>query len=240
MQSVLTFLLRLPIFKKLLNLPRESWINKPFDGSDMLCSPLLRHALSSPLTTLKASLEEINQSELRSVEISRQATNRLMEIINQLDERGTTKHSSFLVKQSLTEIVSFFEAKYAKNFYKALLIPESTKINGSALYFQEAIICLLNNAFEAYTDPLEQRTVFLLAIAKQKYLRIEVVDFGKGMTHSAAKLAAIKGVTFKSTGSGLGLPFVRKVVEGRMNGEVVLTSHPGLGTRVSLKLPLLA
>lgn len=240
MQSVLAILLRLPIFKRLLHLPGESWINMPFDGSDMLCSPILRHALSSPLTALKASLEEMDQSELRPVEISRQATNRLMEIINQLDENGTTNRSYFVVKSALIEVISLFEITHQNNFSKALLIPDNTKIGGSSLYFQEAITCLLNNAFEAYADPLEQRAVFLLAVANKKQLRIEVVDFGRGMSHGAVKLASIKGVTFKRTGSGLGLPFVRRVVEEKLKGEFLLTSHPGLGTRVSLKLPLLA
>jgi two-component system, NtrC family, sensor histidine kinase HydH len=42
--------------------------------------------------------------------------------------------------------------------------------------------------------------------------------------------------TTKAMGSGLGLAFVRRVVEAH-GGQVSLTSHEGRGTTVTLRLP---
>jgi signal transduction histidine kinase len=44
--------------------------------------------------------------------------------------------------------------------------------------------------------------------------------------------------TTKATGSGLGLAFVRRVALAH-GGSVSLTSRPGEGTRVELRLPAL-
>ena len=61
-------------------------------------------------------------------------------------------------------------------------------------------------------------------------------DTGEGMDARTRERAFDEFFTTKATGSGLGLAFVRRVVEAH-GGEVSLTSREGRGTIVSLRLP---
>jgi signal transduction histidine kinase len=65
---------------------------------------------------------------------------------------------------------------------------------------------------------------------------VSVEDTGEGMDARTRERAFDEFFTTKATGSGLGLAFVRRVVEAH-GGEVSLTSREGRGTIVSLRLP---
>lgn len=101
---------------------------------------------------------------------------------------------------------------------------------------------LLNTATNAakFTEP--GGTIKLMSSGDNSFLTLQVVDNGCGM--SPADLAqaterfyrapgsAEKGVP----GSGLGLSIVKSIVE-RHHGELQLTSNPGEGTVVTIRLP---
>jgi two-component system sensor histidine kinase HydH len=67
---------------------------------------------------------------------------------------------------------------------------------------------------------------------------VHVEDTGEGMDARRAERAFDDFYTTKATGSGLGLAFVRRVALAH-GGSVSLTSRPGEGTRVELRLPAL-
>lgn len=68
---------------------------------------------------------------------------------------------------------------------------------------------------------------------------LSVTDSGAGMDARAREQAFEPFFTTKATGSGLGLPWVKQVVEAH-GGVVRLTSEEGKGTTVALTLPLRA
>ncbi|ATB36078.1 two-component sensor histidine kinase [Cystobacter fuscus] len=68
---------------------------------------------------------------------------------------------------------------------------------------------------------------------------LSVEDTGEGMNARTRERAFDDFYTTKTTGSGLGLAFVRRVVEAH-GGRVALTSHEGRGTTVTLRLPVSA
>jgi signal transduction histidine kinase len=57
------------------------------------------------------------------------------------------------------------------------------------------------------------------------------------MDPATLERAAAPGFTTKSTGSGLGLTLVQRIVE-QHSGRFGIESHPGVGTRAWLTLPL--
>jgi signal transduction histidine kinase len=97
-----------------------------------------------------------------------------------------------------------------------------------------AVENLVRNAFEAM-----QRggTLTLRTKLDGTGVAISVEDTGEGMNARTRERAFDDFYTTKVTGSGLGLAFVRRVVEAH-GGEVVLTSNEGRGTTVTLRLPV--
>lgn len=65
---------------------------------------------------------------------------------------------------------------------------------------------------------------------------LEVEDTGPGMDPATLERAAHPGFTTKSTGSGLGLTLVQRIVE-QNGGRFALESSPGVGTRAAIHLP---
>jgi two-component system, NtrC family, sensor histidine kinase HydH len=97
---------------------------------------------------------------------------------------------------------------------------------------------LLQNAFEA--SPRDRTVTVRTAIASARHSRgvlLSVEDQGVGMSERTRQWALDDFFTTKTKGSGLGLPFVRRVAEAH-GGEVTLVSKEGAGTTVRLFLPL--
>ncbi|MEL6543925.1 MAG: ATP-binding protein [Myxococcota bacterium] len=93
---------------------------------------------------------------------------------------------------------------------------------------------LVRNAVEAMPNGGS-----LLVSATQRQdggLALIISDTGQGMGPGEAERVFQEFYTTKAQGSGLGLAFVRRIVENH-HGRVELTSAPGEGTRVTLILP---
>jgi len=67
--------------------------------------------------------------------------------------------------------------------------------------------------------------------------RMEIEDTGSGITRENMKKIFNPFFTTKQKGSGLGLPIVRKIIEGH-EGTVEIESQEGSGTKVIIRLPL--
>ena len=103
---------------------------------------------------------------------------------------------------------------------------------------------LVRNAIEALpgdsNGPLPRGTVVVRSTPRppgeQPGVVVAVEDDGAGMDASTRENAFDDFFTTKPTGSGLGLAFVQRVVHAH-GGEVTLTSSPGRGTVVFVRLP---
>jgi signal transduction histidine kinase len=69
------------------------------------------------------------------------------------------------------------------------------------------------------------------------YVQIEVLDTGKGLSADLVDRAFEVGFTTSEDGSGLGLAIVRKIVADH-GGLITLQSTPGVGTSVTIHLPI--
>ena len=97
---------------------------------------------------------------------------------------------------------------------------------------------LLQNAFEA--SPRDRPVTVRTALANARHasgVLLSVEDKGVGMSERTRQWALDDFFTTKTKGSGLGLPFVRRVAEAH-GGEVTLVSKEGAGTIVRLFLPV--
>ncbi|MCE9669236.1 ATP-binding protein [Myxococcus stipitatus] len=105
---------------------------------------------------------------------------------------------------------------------------------GDADLLANALENLVRNGLEAMPDG---GTLTVRALRDGTRVALEVRDTGDGMDARTRERAFDDFFTTKASGSGLGLAFVRRVVEAH-GGEVVLTSREGHGTVVRLRLPV--
>ncbi len=101
---------------------------------------------------------------------------------------------------------------------------------------QRVLVNLIKNAMEASPGRGTITLRVVRELASGPVLRVEVEDSGPGMDPATLERAVAPGFTTKSTGSGLGLTLVQRIVE-QHSGRFGLESHAGIGTRAWFTLP---
>lgn len=98
---------------------------------------------------------------------------------------------------------------------------------------EQVLINLLKNAVES-GSPTEG--IALEIVEEDGGFLLRVIDRGQGMTDEVLRKALLPFYTTKATGSGLGLPLAREIIEGH-GGHLALQRREGGGIAVSLWLP---
>jgi nitrogen fixation/metabolism regulation signal transduction histidine kinase len=99
---------------------------------------------------------------------------------------------------------------------------------------QQVLINLLRNAAEAGSPPEE--TVLAIAARSEGGFVVRLDDRGRGMTDEELGSALLPFFSTKRSGSGIGLPLCREIVEAH-GGRLRLERRAGGGTTVVLWLP---
>lgn len=107
---------------------------------------------------------------------------------------------------------------------------------GDADRLHQALVNIVINAVQAM--PEGGRLTITTRLADDD-VEIAVRDTGSGMDRATLRHAMEAFFTTRPNGTGLGLAVVRDVVEAH-DGRVVISSRPGRGTTVRLRLPLAA
>ena len=109
---------------------------------------------------------------------------------------------------------------------------------GDAVQITRAIQNVIINAIQASGD--RNGTVEVSCIRKDFYVDVRIADTGQGI--SPEQIARIFDPYFTTkqgkSGTGLGLFITRKVVDDH-NGSIKVDSTPGIGTTITIRLPLI-
>jgi signal transduction histidine kinase len=136
------------------------------------------------------------------------------------------------------EMVDFFEptAHAAGIDIRAYLPADLPPVRLDQDMFKQALLNLMLNAEQALPSG---GAITLQAAVDADHVCLSLIDTGPGMT--AAVLAKVFEPFFstKSSGSGLGLPTTRKIVEAH-GGSIEAQSDVGKGTKFTIRLPILA
>lgn len=215
-------------------------------------SHVFRHTANTPISTLlcnleflKTKMEDKNYKEFKEIlDSCYLASLRLKKLVNNQgqSQKKEIKKEKIYVKKSLENIkIIMKQNRIGLDINLNSYITENFYLNGSSVLFEEMLICLINNACEAYQKG--QGKVIDILIKKEKskdksnkYLTIYVTDYASGMDYLEQKLATLPKYTHKKNNSGIGLFFVKNTVEKYFDGELHIFSQKGFGTQVCLKI----
>lgn len=210
------------------------------------------HELRTPLTAIKGFIEtleeELEGEQLRYVNIIKRHTDRLINIVNDLLSLSELEQTSIKLdlqrlnlKNIIEDIIKLFEQKVITknlelniNFEKNL--PE---IIGDKFRIEQVIVNLLDNAIK-YTD---FGSISIDLRAEDINLILEIFDTGIGIPNDDQSriferfYIVDKSRSRKVGGTGLGLSIVKHIINLH-NGEIILESKVGQGTKFTIKLPL--
>jgi two-component system nitrogen regulation sensor histidine kinase NtrY len=101
---------------------------------------------------------------------------------------------------------------------------------------QQVLINLLKNASEASDGKREASIELSIERLPDGRTSVHVLDRGRGMSEDVIRQALLPFYTTKSTGTGVGLPLCREIIEAH-GGALRIRNREGGGTAVSFWLP---
>jgi len=163
---------------------------------------------------------------------------RIEEMVHRFEELAHQKTSFFaqedinlLVRSTLDLLRSEFKAKKINLALDLSPNPLPGRIDTQLLRI--ALAHLLRNAVEA-TQP--RGTVLIRTFMDEENVFLVIKDTGRGMSPEVVDQVFIPFYTTKIGGTGLGMVFVRQIVNEH-RGTIDLESKLGQGTTVTIKLP---
>jgi len=204
------------------------------------------HELNSPLDGIlrylnladRAMNEHRDEKSHEYLERCREGLHRMVHIVSELLEhaRLPRQHPSLAPLQTTVEdALHAIRAKAGAVHVEVetRLAPELPDLHASQLY---QVLCnVLRNAFEAM--PEGGLLVIEARLASSESVEITVTDSGEGITSSDLKQVFDPFFSTKASGTGLGLAVTKEILQG-CGGTIAIDSQPGMGTTVSIHLPL--
>ena len=209
-------------------------------------SAQMAHDLKNPIAALKGATQYLQEEHARGqpwddkgefLDLLLEQVERLDRVVSTYQRLGRVEplRQPVDVNQLATSVLSLqgFTGRPGVELRRELA-PGELRCSGDWDLLANAVENLVRNALEAMPNG---GTLILRTRMDKRSLVLEVEDSGEGMNARTRERAFDDFYTTKATGSGLGLAFVRRVVEAH-GGQVTLTSHEGRGTTVTLHLPI--
>ena len=151
-----------------------------------------------------------------------------------------TPHKLISISDIVREVVAGVGAmaKETPVELKCDVTEDPCSLMGDAVQITRAIQNVIINAIQASGD--RKGTVEVSCIRKDFYVDVRIADTGQGI--SPEQIARIFDPYFTTkqgkSGTGLGLFITKKVVDDH-NGSIKVDSTPGIGTTITIRLPLI-
>jgi len=212
----------------------------------------IAHEIKNPLTPMKLGIQQLSRSyregDPRFEERFYKFSNSFIEQINSLSKIAT-EFSNFakLPDTNLTKINIIEKINKSANVYHNThntyikVINNTDQENIYVLGDRDQLLRtfnnLLKNSLEASITRKKHLISVLVDYADEKHVRILLKDNGLGIPRELVPKIFQPNFTTKSSGTGLGLAFVKKTVES-MKGQISFTTFEGIGTTFTIILPL--
>ncbi|WP_187265409.1 sensor histidine kinase [Reinekea thalattae] len=190
-------------------------------------------------------LNQIEQSALRASELSQN--------LLQFSQTNAAPQQVFtvaeLIERSLA--MTYLTPRYQQlsaclpiNIKTDIANPNE-KISGIFIELQQVLINLIDNALDAIEerrqcvqDILQADILLEQKTTRDKQCLISVSDNGMGMDEATQQRLFEPSFTTKASGHGIGLALCQQIVSQHHQGKLSVTSKQGVGSCLSIKLPL--
>ncbi len=241
------------VYERLVDVEEELRHREKLSALGLLAAEVA-HEIRNPLTVLKMLYHSLDlrfppeDPRAKDARIIDEKIGHLNKIVEQILDFARSTEPQFTtvnLAQLIEELCLLVRHKLKQQNIQLVrrLRPDLPAVNGEATQIEQALLNLILNAAEAMpqggTLTLTTRAVGPhRSRAQPSHVAIDVKDTGLGMTEEFRRRAFRSLLqTTKSKGTGLGLAIVARVVETH-RGKVKIKSRPGVGTTISIFLPI--
>ena len=204
---------------------------------------MIVHEIRNPLTTVLMGLEALQKVELpprenARLELASQEAGRLQSLLEEIrlytKPQIVEKEIIDLNQLSQNVLETVYHQFSVQNEIQLNTTSESVKVLGDQSKLKQVFINLITNASEA-VDQAEPITWNIWQ--EQEQAIVQVHNYGSPIPPEILPKLTKPFFTTKSSGTGLGLPIVKRIVESH-EGELTITSNQAEGTTVTLSFPI--
>jgi two-component system NtrC family sensor kinase len=213
------------------------------------------HEINNPLQAIQSFLglaQEEVQGDKRQVELERYLAvagaevSRISTIIHNLRDFYSPASNEFLAIDINSIVASVLDLTGKQLEKESILIewlqdPALPPVDANAGQLRQVFLNLVLNAVDAMSGGGTLRITTAPGLLGPGQsgpgVLIEFSDTGKGMSPEVQSRLFEPFFTTKTEGSGLGLSISYSIIRAH-RGQILVTSHPGLGTTVTILLPL--
>lgn len=214
------------------------------------------HEFKTPLAVMKIAAEVLQQNDINNkpdrlktyATIISDQTAHLQAQVQRLLEIAYTDRSSLplqkekvdineLIAQAINDLQPIIEQKNAR--VSTDFSSEKCIVNADRSYLLLTFVNLIENAIKFSGQP----SIHIQASIEESMASISVQDNGVGISQEQQKkifdrfYRVQEGELHTTKGFGLGLNFVKKVVDAH-NGKIAVKSEPGKGSCFTIKIPI--
>ncbi len=211
----------------------------------------LAHEIKNPLSTISLNLElmaeELDDSpessardrrflqKINTLQRECRQLNQILEAFLQFARLGELKCSPQDLNQLVRDFITFYQPQADDH---GIEISPHLATDLPPVEFDESLMrqVLLNLALNAQQAMPEGGLLELQTYAGAKGVCLELIDNGSGMDERTRSRMFQAFFSTRTTGSGLGLPTVKKIVDAH-RGTITCESEVGRGTRFTITLP---
>lgn len=208
------------------------------------------HEIKNPLTPLKLGVQLLEKSwKEKDPNFEKKFERFNKSFVEQIDSLSTiaSEFSNFakmpdtkLEKLQLLPIIEQARDVFTNTLNAEILIINNAVIELIVLGDKDQLLRTFNNLFKNAIEAAKANTKFIIKVKifnNRERVFIEVEDNGKGIDESLRSKIFVPNFTTKSSGTGLGLAFVKQAVENA-GGTIEFKSLSNVGTTFYLSFPL--
>jgi len=186
---------------------------------------------------ISVSIEIINYLKIVQTENAR-----LLKVLNEFMDRTRKGNPKFVFTELayiINNVINVFEGEFVdKKIMIETIITQVPKIFTAPVSLQQALSDLIRNAIEALENIGNKKILITLTEDQMKdHIIISIEDSGIGISEDIKTKLFTPYFTTKKTGTGLGLTFVKKIVN-ELNGEIQLMNSKIGGLACIIRLPM--
>ena len=204
---------------------------------------MIVHEIRNPLTTVLMGLEALQKIELpprdnARLELASQEAQRLQSLLEEIrlyTKPQLVEKETIDLNQLAQDVLEIIYNQFLVQHDIQLTTPsEPVKVLGDYSKLKQAFINLITNACEAVET--DEPITWKIGREKEK-VKVQVHNYGSPIPPEILPKLTKPFFTTKSSGTGLGLPIVKRIVESHQ-GTFSIESYQVEGTTITLSFPV--
>ncbi|MFC1780257.1 sensor histidine kinase, partial [Patescibacteria group bacterium] len=209
-----------------------------------ITKPML-HDLASPISSIRGIYTLANTVKLDSkeftdiIKMSKSAVDQIERIIENSKNLIQKKdHVSYFSPNKIiftinTILISELQ-KHGINM--KVKVPDSIRIRGIAVTFERIVVNILLNAIDELKRCDKKRNISIRGEMKGKYFILTIKDSGRGIKETLLSKIFDPDFSLKKKAGhlGMGLPFVKSIIQKKFGGDIIAKSKLGKYTEFIL------